>query len=210
MPGSPQKLNQRQRQRETTRRKVMDAGIELFSLKGFLGTSIAEVADLAGVKKTLVMHHFGSKDQLWRDCVDDIFRRVDRFIREEFGREPPVTLEDFRRHQQIWIEACFRFPGYIRIPSVEGTVDNERVRWLAEKHILRSHMVHDEAFRLATESAGIPYDRMKLNAIRTGWVQLLVTNKPLYEHVGQKRFITESEMLKWSDELFDLIFGLKP
>jgi hypothetical protein len=89
-------------------------------------------------------------------------------------------------------------------------VDNERVRWLAERHILRSHMLHDQAFRQATERAGIPYDRMKLNAIRTGWVQLLVTNKPLYEHVGQKSFITESEMLKWSDELFDLIFRLKP
>lgn len=186
----------------------MDAGIELFSLKGFEGTSISEIADLADVKKTLVMHHFGSKDQLWRDCVNDIFSRVEEFFLEELGDKPPETLEEFKRYQQIWVKACFRFPGYMRIPMMEGTVDNERVRWLASEHIHRSHSALDNVYEVAARHARIPYDRMKISAIRTAWIQLLVTNKPLYEQVGQKAFITEKVMLKWSDELFDLIFGI--
>ncbi|HEX7034889.1 MAG TPA: TetR/AcrR family transcriptional regulator [Pseudomonadales bacterium] len=187
---------------------MLDAGIALFSLKGFAGTSIAEVAELAGIKKSLVMHHFPTKDILWRECVDDIYARVDAFFIEEYGREPPETVEDLKRMQQVYVRACFRFPGYVRIPLVEGTEDNERVRWLAERHIKRHHAFGAKAYSRVAKRARLPYDRLKFASIRTGWLQLLVANRPLYEHVTGKAVITEKEMLKWSDQLFDLIFDL--
>ena len=201
-----EKPNQRHQQRKISRRKILDAGIELFSLKGFEGTSIAEIAGSAGVKKSLVMHHFTSKEQLWRDCVDDIFARADHFIDHEFGREPAKTLADRKRHLRIWVKACFRFPGYIRIPSIEGTIDNERVRWLAERHIMRSHKYYDKLFKVVSKQARLPYDRIIFSTILTGWVQLLVNNKPLYDHIAGRALVTEKEMLKWSDRLFDLIY----
>lgn len=198
--------NQRQQQKEASRRKILDAGIALFSLKGFEGTSIADIAEEAGLKKSLVMHHFEHKDRLWRECVDDIYGRVDRFSLQEFGSEPPKTLADLKRLQRVYVRACFRFPGYVRIPLVEGTADNERVRWLAERHIKRHHAFSNRAYRLVAKQTRIPYDRLKLATFRTGWLQLLVANMPLYEHVAGKAMITEKEMLKWSDQLFDLLF----
>lgn len=198
--------NQRQQQKAVSRRKILDAGIALFSLKGFEGTSIAEIADRAGLKKSLVMHHFTSKDQLWRDCVDDIYDRVDSFFREEFGSEPPRTVDDLRRLQRVYVRACFRFPGYVRIPLVEGTADNERVRWLAEQHIKRHHAFSSSAYRNVGRHTRIPYHRLKFAAVRTGWLQILVADMPLYEHVAGKAVITEKEMLKWSDQIFDLLF----
>jgi AcrR family transcriptional regulator len=202
-PGKP---NQRRQQKEASQRKILDAGIALFSLKGFEGTSIAEIAERAGLKKSLVMHHFASKDELWRQCVNDIYARVDRFFLEEFGRAQPETVADLKRLQRIYVSACFRFPGYVRIPLVEGTSDNERVRWLAETHIKRHHAFSDRAYNRVAKQARLPYDRLKHAAVRTGWLQLLVANRPLYEHVVGKAVVTEKEMLKWSDQLFDLIF----
>lgn len=199
--------NIRQQQKEASRRKVLDAGIALFSLKGFEGTSIAEVADRAGIKKSLVMHHFASKEALWRQCVDDVYARVDAFFLEEFGAAPPQTVADLKRMQRVYVRACFRFPGYVRIPLVEGTEDNERVRWLAERHIKRHHTFGAQAYKRVASKARLPFDRLKYAAFRTGWLQLLVADRPLYEQVAGSSVITEKEMLKWSDELFDLIFG---
>jgi hypothetical protein len=56
------------------------------------------------------------------------------------------------------------------------------------------------------KQARLPYDRLKHAAVRTGWLQLLVANMPLYEYVAGKAIVNEKEMLKWSDQLFDLIF----
>lgn len=165
-----------------------------------------EIADQAGVKKSLVMHHFTSKEQLWRDVVDDIYADVDRFFADEVGLEAPQTLADLRRRQRTYLRACFRFPGYVRIPLVEGTVDNERVRWLAERHIRRHHESAEQAYKAVAKHSRLPYDRTKFAAIKTGWVQILVANKPLYDYVAGKVVVTEKEMLKWSDQLFDLIF----
>jgi TetR/AcrR family transcriptional regulator len=200
------KPNQRQQQKEASRRRILDAGIALFSLKGFEGTSIAEIAGRAGLKKSLVMHHFASKDELWRQCVDDIYARVGQFFTDEFGTAQPETVADLKRLQRIYVRACFRFPGYVRIPLVEGTADNERVRWLADRHIKRHHDFGARAYSQVAKQARLPYDRLKHAAVRTGWIQLLVANMPLYEHVAGKAVVNEKEMLKWSDQLFDLIF----
>ena len=200
------KPNQRQQQKEASRRKILDAGIGLFSLKGFEGTSIAEIAERAGLKKSLVMHHFASKDELWKQCVDDIYARVDRFFLEEFGSREPETVPDLKRLQRVYVRACLRFPGYVRIPLVEGTADNERVRWLADRHIKRHHAFSAQAYNRVAKQARLPYDRLKHAAVRTGWLQLLVADMPLYEYVAGKAIVNEKEMLKWSDQLFDLIF----
>jgi hypothetical protein len=85
-------------------------------------------------------------------------------------------------------------------------VDSERVRWLADRHIKRHHAFSEKAYARVSKDAKLPYDRLKHAAVRTGWLQLLVANMPLYERAAGKTVVTEKEMLKWSDELFDLIF----
>ncbi|HXH60017.1 MAG TPA: TetR/AcrR family transcriptional regulator [Fimbriimonadaceae bacterium] len=55
-----------QRDPEATRRKILGAATRLFAKHGYSGTSIANVADAAGVQKGLVRYHFKSKDGLWQ------------------------------------------------------------------------------------------------------------------------------------------------
>ncbi len=52
----------------TRRARVRDAAIELFAAQGFTGASVKAIAEAAGVSPALVIHHYGSKEGLRREC----------------------------------------------------------------------------------------------------------------------------------------------
>ena len=55
----------RRRDPEATRRRILAAAERSFAQKGFAGTASSDVADGAGVTKSLIHHHFGSMRGLW-------------------------------------------------------------------------------------------------------------------------------------------------
>jgi AcrR family transcriptional regulator len=60
----------------TTKARIRDAAIERFPRDGFAGTTIRAVAADVGVSPALVLHHFGSKDELRRVCDEHVMRRM--------------------------------------------------------------------------------------------------------------------------------------
>src|SRR5919197_2535533 len=58
---------QRQRDPERTRKRILDAAIEAFSAKGYAGARVAEIADRAGVNKQLIAYYFGGKEGLYQE-----------------------------------------------------------------------------------------------------------------------------------------------
>src|SRR5882672_5235664 len=53
-----------------TRERLLLAAVRAFSARGFEGVSVREIERQAKVNRGLVGYHFGSKDQLWKGCVD--------------------------------------------------------------------------------------------------------------------------------------------
>ena len=52
------------------RRQLLDAALELFSRKGFGGTTTKEIAALAGVTEAIIFRHFPSKQALYTAVLD--------------------------------------------------------------------------------------------------------------------------------------------
>ncbi len=52
-----------------TREKILDAGLKLFSKKGFLGATTKEIAKKAGVAELTLFRHFSSKDKLFEEMI---------------------------------------------------------------------------------------------------------------------------------------------
>lgn len=50
---------------DQTRERILDAAQVLFVAKGFAAVSMREIAARSGVTKSLIHHHFGSKESLW-------------------------------------------------------------------------------------------------------------------------------------------------
>ncbi len=63
-PGS------RAEQRHRTEARILDAATQLFLTAGYDRTTIRAVASAAGVDAGLVMHYFGSKQELYRRVID--------------------------------------------------------------------------------------------------------------------------------------------
>jgi AcrR family transcriptional regulator len=70
----PYHSKRRREQAEQTRGLVLDAAERLFEERGYQGTSIAAIAEEAGVSAESVYGHFGSK----RVLLGDLFRRAVR------------------------------------------------------------------------------------------------------------------------------------
>ena len=59
----------RSEQRETRRKQILAAALDLFVDKGFAGTKIADIADAVGMSVGLLFHYFKSKERLYEELV---------------------------------------------------------------------------------------------------------------------------------------------
>src|SRR6478736_1724375 len=90
--GRP-RLSTRKRPGATARDEILDAAAELFTTRGFTGTSTRMIADAVGIRQASMYHHFATKDDilaallldtvaaplacaeaLRRDCPDPVVR----------------------------------------------------------------------------------------------------------------------------------------
>ncbi|NAZ81326.1 TetR family transcriptional regulator [Kineococcus sp. R8] len=55
---------------DESRSRVLEVALELFASKGFRGTSIAQIADRAGLSQSGLLHHFPSKVALLTAALD--------------------------------------------------------------------------------------------------------------------------------------------
>lgn len=60
----------------TTRSRIRDAAITLFGRDGFAATSVRTIGEEAGVSPALVIHHFGSKVALRRECDAQVVAEI--------------------------------------------------------------------------------------------------------------------------------------
>jgi TetR/AcrR family transcriptional regulator len=74
------------REGDSTRHAILKAAEALFVAHGFAATSTATVAREAGVTKSLIHHHFGSKRELW----DAVKLRV----MEEYSQQQQQLLDE--------------------------------------------------------------------------------------------------------------------
>lgn len=105
-PAAPEEPSEGRRRRdpEATRRAILDAAEEHFVARGPDATSLAEIALAAGVNKSLIHHHFGSKEALWEEVQGRHYHQYFEAQREML--ENASSAEGLLRDSLI---AFFRF-----------------------------------------------------------------------------------------------------
>jgi TetR/AcrR family transcriptional regulator len=111
---------------EASRSAILGAAERLFLERGFAGASMSEIAKGSGVTKSLIHHHFGSKEALWsevkRTRFADYYDRQMRLFASTGATTPRLLRES--------MEVYFRFlrdnPDTVRMMSwlqLEGDRD---------------------------------------------------------------------------------------
>jgi AcrR family transcriptional regulator len=77
-----------------TRRRLLDAAIQLFSASGYHGVSVDQIVAAARVNKRMVYHYFGSKDAIFQAALHEVYGRLEsiEFHAVERGRGPREKL----------------------------------------------------------------------------------------------------------------------
>src|SRR6202161_2652063 len=77
----------------STRERILNVALELFTEKGFDGASLREIAERLGVTKPAIYYPFASKD----DILMALHMRLHEFGKDALSRmtEEPVTLEQW-------------------------------------------------------------------------------------------------------------------
>lgn len=131
-------MTTRAEQRETTRRRIVDAAIDAFAEHGFDGAGTRDIAGRAGVTQGLVTYHFTSKLDLWRAAADQLFGDLAASLPAVFDDE--TTGSDRSREA---IRAYVRFsaerPQLFHFMVDAGRSDDERMHWLVDTHLRRWH-----------------------------------------------------------------------
>lgn len=91
----------------TTRARIRDAAIARFGRDGFAATTIRGIAEAAGVSPGLVIHHFGSKQQLRQACDEHV-------VAEVAGRnDSTLDSPDLAATMQRWLNDIETYRGVL-------------------------------------------------------------------------------------------------
>ncbi|MFC7303093.1 TetR/AcrR family transcriptional regulator [Streptomyces monticola] len=70
------------------REQLVACTIELIATRGYPATSLAAIAERAGLSKAAVLYHFSSKDNLTRAAFEHVISRFTAYVRERVEAAP--------------------------------------------------------------------------------------------------------------------------
>jgi len=118
------------RDADATRQRLLRAGLELYSTRGFLATTTPMLAERAGVAEGTIYRHFASKEQLLNAVYLGTQEWALKLVREQEGERTLRTRERLQSVGRRLVEAAGRDPAPVRMlmrPPEPGLLD-ERSR----------------------------------------------------------------------------------
>jgi AcrR family transcriptional regulator len=105
-------------QRDATRGVLLAVARQLFTERGYAGTSTNEIADQAGVTRGALYHHFATKDDLFRAVFEQLEAEVAEHITREAlaGADP---LAQLRLGSRAFLDVCLD-PAVQRVVLLDG------------------------------------------------------------------------------------------
>ena len=99
---------------ESSRTSILAAAQQLFLERGYAGTSMSEIAKASGVTKSLIHHHFGTKDALWQMVKRASFAAYHAKQKELLAMQP-LTVETAKASMRIYFDFLAENPQVLRL-----------------------------------------------------------------------------------------------
>ncbi|MEU8757906.1 TetR/AcrR family transcriptional regulator [Streptomyces sp. NPDC048659] len=124
-----------------TRQRLLEAAVSCLAEHGWAGSTVAVVAERAGVSRGAAQHHFPTREDLFTAAVEYVAEERSQALRElpATGRQEAVAaLVDlftgplFRAALHLWVAASDQEPLRARVTELEARVGRESHRMAVE------------------------------------------------------------------------------
>jgi len=112
-----------------TKGEILRVALGRFAAEGFAGTSLNDIADEVGIARSSLLHHFPSKDALYRAVVLDSFAEWFALVDEAAG-----AVENGWAQVESVLRAAFQFfedrPDFVRLArreALDGSILGEEL-----------------------------------------------------------------------------------
>lgn len=96
----------RRRPGSETKSEILRVSLELFTERGFEGTSVRDIAEALGITKSSLYYHFASKEAIIRALLEGRRDEIDALL--AWVEEQPVGPDLLRRTALRWVESTGR------------------------------------------------------------------------------------------------------
>lgn len=197
-----------QKRGNEVREKILQAAIECFGAFGYEGTSTRAVADRAGISHTLILYHFGSKEELWVAMMDNALGTYSAGVKEiiDAGEGRPAA-DTLKRFIDQFVRLSARQPQIHRIMTMEGDQASSRLQWVIDNY-LRDHFarIRDLIKRGQDEGSVRDCDATRLYYFIIGGGGTPYTISTEYRELTGRDVFSEAEVYRNIAFLFEIVF----
>ncbi len=132
---------------EKTKETVLRAALIVFAREGFYNAKLREIADLTGTTHSLIRHHFGSKDDLWKAVVDYGLNLHEKsLLRILKTRKSTDPVELFKGFIASYVSTIAKNPELSKILLHDNSRSSPHLDYLIERQ-KQLHSIIEPVFR---------------------------------------------------------------
>lgn len=135
---------------------ILNAALDAFGTNGYKKTSINDIANAAGISKSMVFHYFGTKKELYFYLLDFCSRLVIDAINDQFDSNVTDFFERIKMATMIKVAVIKQYPASLTYLNSVYYEANEEV-----KDGIAAVMSHGETFRNKMVFEGLDYSKFK-------------------------------------------------
>jgi AcrR family transcriptional regulator len=153
--GRPQKT-----EGPSTREKILDAAIDLFSQNGFHGTSVRDIARGVGIKESSIYNHFKGKDGILAAILEGYTSNMEGTVLTAEEIDERLDAVD---HEDFWRRGLASFVVQTGDPRIEKTSRIVSLEMFREERA--RDIAIQELFTRQQASVELIFTRMKLKGL---------------------------------------------